>query len=29
MRPLLEALRQQGFFIEDELYALLLHKAGE
>jgi uncharacterized protein len=29
IRPLLEALRQQGFFIEDDLYALLLRKAGE
>jgi predicted nucleic acid-binding protein len=29
VRPLLEALREKGFFIEDELYALLLQKAGE
>jgi len=29
IRPLLEALRQKGFFIDDDLYMLLLHKAGE
>jgi predicted nucleic acid-binding protein len=29
IRPLLEALKQQGFFMEDELYELLLRKARE
>ena len=29
VRPLLEALKQKGFFIQDDLYALLLHKAGQ
>lgn len=29
VRPLLEALREKGFFIKEELYALLLQKAGE
>ena len=29
IRPLLDALRQEGFFMEDGLYAMLLQKAGE
>jgi len=29
IRPLLEALRQKGFFMDEDLYTLLLHKAGE
>jgi len=29
IRPLLDALRQKGFFMDDDLYTLLLHKAGE
>ena len=29
VRPLLDALRHNGFFIEEDLYALLLHRAGE
>lgn len=29
IRPLLDSLRQNGFFMEDDLYALLLQKADE